>query len=268
MPKVKVNDINMYYEIHGEGFPIVMIMGGGVPHDLWDEKLIEELSKRYKTILFDNRGIGQTDKPDIKYSIKMFADDTVGLMDALKINRAHVFGISMGGNIAQEIALNYPDRVAKLVLCASSAGFKFLSKLFLRIFGKIIFFVLKRKMKTAESTYELFKPRLYTEEFIKENPDHIEELKPKLLKHTPSFEDYKRQYDAVFTIKQRDRLKNISTPTLILHGKKDAIASYKYGLELAELIPYSKLALFEKSSHSLFVEEPEKVIPILLEFLA
>ena len=82
MPKVKVNDIEIYYEIHGDGFPLVMIMGLSANIDWWELPLIEELSKQFKVIIFDNRGAGRTDKPAMDFSIKMFADDTVGLMNA------------------------------------------------------------------------------------------------------------------------------------------------------------------------------------------
>ena len=120
--KVKVNDINMYYEIHGEGFPLVMIQGIGQSSLMWPPIFLDEVSKSFKIIIFDNRGAGRTDKPDIEYSIKMFADDTIGLMDALNIERAHVLGYSMGGIIAQELVLNYPKRVEKLVLCSTDCG--------------------------------------------------------------------------------------------------------------------------------------------------
>ena len=122
MPKTKSNDINIYYEVHGKGFPLVMIMGLGGNVFQWDPTLIREMSKRYKTVIFDNRGAGRTDAPKIDYSPKMFADDTVRLMDELKMQKAHILGLSMGGGIAQEIALSYPQRLEKLILCCTSCG--------------------------------------------------------------------------------------------------------------------------------------------------
>ncbi len=257
----------MYYEIHGEGFPLVMIIGASASLEWWDEYLIEELSKKYKTVVFDNRGMGQTDKPDIKYSIKMFADDTAGLMTGLNIDRAHILGISMGGMIAQELVLNYPERIEKLVLCATNCRYKFSYRVTAKLFVKIGYFYVKRKMKTPEGFAETTIPRVFTEEFIKGNPDFIEEIRLKYIKYTPQFEDWKRQAEAVLKVNTRKRLKSIDTPTLILQGKKDRLISYKYALELAELIPYSNLALFENSPHHLFTEEPERVIQTLLEFL-
>jgi pimeloyl-ACP methyl ester carboxylesterase len=81
MPKVKVNDIRVYYEVHGEGFPLVMIHGLGANLDWWDPRMVRELSKRFMTVTFDNRGAGRTDVSDRRYTIRLFADDTVALMD-------------------------------------------------------------------------------------------------------------------------------------------------------------------------------------------
>ncbi|MEM3703331.1 MAG: alpha/beta hydrolase, partial [Candidatus Bathyarchaeia archaeon] len=122
MPKIKVNDVNLYYEIRGQGFPFVMITGLGGNIDYWDIRLLDELSKRFKLVLFDNRGSGRSDVSDRQYTIKLLAEDTVGLMNALGIPKAHIFGLSMGGMIAQELALNFPEKVEKLILCSTFCG--------------------------------------------------------------------------------------------------------------------------------------------------
>ena len=122
MSRVKVNDIKMYYDVQGEGFPLVMVMGFLGSASCWDPRMMAPLSDKFKVLVFDNRGAGRTDVSEREYSIKLFASDTVGLMDALNIPRAHVLGISMGGMIAQEVALNYPERVEKLVLASTFCG--------------------------------------------------------------------------------------------------------------------------------------------------
>ena len=264
MPSIKVNDINMEYEIHGEGFPLVMIMGLGGSLEWWGAPLIEELSKHYKTVIFDNRGVGKTDKPEITYTIKMFADDTIGLMNALKIERAHVLGISMGGMIAQELVLDYPERVEKLVLCSTAASMGRI----LRFLARIMIWVIKGKMKTPEKTRDMFIPQLFTKEFIKENWDKIEEAKQTIFKSIATYDEFKRQLKATTKFDSRKRLKNIDKPVLIMHGKKDSMITYKASLKIAQLIPYPKLALFDNSAHAIFTQEPEKVITTLLEFLA
>jgi len=117
IPKIKVRDIDIYYEIHGSGFPLVMIILFST--NWWDPTLIDDLSKCFTVILFDSRGVGKTDDTDSDYPFKTLADDTIGLLDALNIERTHFFGISGGGSVVQEIALSYPERVEKLVLCST-----------------------------------------------------------------------------------------------------------------------------------------------------
>ena len=110
MPKVKVNHIQMFYEVHGEGFPLIMIQGLTANTSRWDPRWIRTLSEEFKIIAFDNRGAGRTDISDREYSVKLLADDTADLMAALGIPRANVLGMSMGGMIAQELVLNYPEK--------------------------------------------------------------------------------------------------------------------------------------------------------------
>jgi len=121
MPTVKVGDINMYYEIHGEGEPLLLTAGGGMGLAGWARQT-PEFSEKYRVIVFDNRGAGRTDAPDTPYSIEMMADDTAGLLDALGIEKAHILGLSMGGMIAQEFALKYPQRVKSLILATTTAS--------------------------------------------------------------------------------------------------------------------------------------------------
>src|SRR2546421_5543706 len=120
MPYVKVNDIQMYYEMHGDGESLVVILGLGTDVSEWDG-IIRWLAEKYKVLAFDNRGAGRTDKPDIPYSIEMMAQDTEELMNALAIERASILGISMGGRIALALALRHPERVEKLILVSTSA---------------------------------------------------------------------------------------------------------------------------------------------------
>src|SRR5271168_1691355 len=122
MPTVRVNDIEMHYEIHGKGTPLVH--SGGLAGDAraWTRQ-IEHLARHYQVLAFDNRGTGRTSCPDMPYSTRLFATDTVGLMDAIGIKRAHICGISMGGCIVQEVAINHPDRVISLIINCSFAKF-------------------------------------------------------------------------------------------------------------------------------------------------
>ena len=115
MPKVRVNGIELHYEESGSGDPLLMIMGFGGDHQAWAFQ-VPAFAEGYRVITFDNRGAGQSEGPDVAYSTRMMADDAVGLLDVLRIERAHVLGVSMGGMIAQEVALNHPRRVRSLQL--------------------------------------------------------------------------------------------------------------------------------------------------------
>lgn len=124
------------------------------------------------------------------------------------------------------------------------------------------------KLKTAEDIVEYSIPSLFTEEFMNENPDFLEKVRKKMLIAPIPPEFFKRQFNAILKHNTRKRLRTLDTPTLIMHGKRDALVSYRGSLILAETIPYAKLALFEKTAHSLFSHEPERVIKTLLDFLS
>ncbi len=269
MPHVKVNDINMYYEIHGDGFPLVLIMGLGgnadwwkIDPDLW-ELWILKFSKNFKTIIFDNRGAGRTDKPDIEYSIKMFADDTVGLMDALNIEKSHVLGMSMGGTIAQELVLNYPERVEKLVLgCTHCGGGRQIIPS-----PEVMENLAKIPEVTPEEGAKLMISLTFTEDFIKNNPDVIERYHQYILKDPMPEFSLQRQLFAVMRFNAGRRLKKVNTPTLIVHGKKDVLVPVKNAEILAKLIPGSKTFLLDNAGHSYYYPNPERVREGILEFL-
>ena len=222
MPKIQVNDIEIYYEIHGEGFPIVMIHGFSANLDWWPQSLISELSKTFKVFIFDNRGAGRTDKSDMEYSIRLFADDTAGLMDALNIKKAFIIGLSMGGMIAQELTLNYPEKVEKLILCGTYCGG---SKSTLPSEETMSILMRDREIISQEEAVREWIPLLFSKDFIMKNPEYIENLvKRALIAPIPPY-NYQLQESATFHFNLGRKLKEIKTPTLILHGEKDTMLS-------------------------------------------
>lgn len=251
----------MYYEIHGEGFPFLMIMGLSCDVNWWTPEILNTIEQNFKTIVFDNRGVGRSDKPDINYSIKMFADDTIGLMDALNIEKAHILGLSMGGFIAQEIALSYPERVEKLVLCGTHCG----GTKALVPSNEAIDFLLNLPEEPIEYVNG-FIPLLFTKTYIENNPDFIESYKQRMLKIPFNLSSYKRQLQALSFSAAR-RLKNINIPTLILHGKKDILIPPGNAEILAKGIPNARKVILDNVAHFLFQPNPEEVTNLISEFL-
>jgi pimeloyl-ACP methyl ester carboxylesterase len=264
MSKAKVNDIQVYYEVHGEGFPLIMIMGLGGNIDWWDPRMTREISQKFKTFVFDNRGAGRTDVSDRKYTIKLFADDTAGLMDALGLSKAHVLGISMGGMIAQELVLNYPEKVEKLVLCSTNCGG---TKSVPPSENVMRMLMADRSDVSLEEVARMTIALLLTEDFIKKNPDFVELATQQVLKAPISNEAFMRQLNAIMEFDTFDRLPQIRVPTLILHGKHDVLVPSENGSILAEAIRNAKLIYLEKSAHAL-AEEMTEVISLLKNFLA
>ena len=121
MPYISVNGISLYYEIHGSGEPLLLLQGLGYPCEMWFSQ-VPVFSKDFTTIIFDNRGTGRSDKPDEVYTIQQMAGDTIALLNDLGVPLAHILGVSMGGLIAQEMAIEFPDRVKKLVLISTHYG--------------------------------------------------------------------------------------------------------------------------------------------------
>ena len=236
MPTIKVNDINIYYEIHGEGFPYVMISGSPCDVNWWIPEQIEAPSKYFKTIIFDNRGSGRTDKSVMDYSIKM---------------------------IAQEIALNYPERVEKLVLCCTHCGG---SKQVYPSNEIIQMMMTPRKMTPEELVNEILS-LCFKDDFFKNNPDFIESYKQRILKIPISLDSYQRQVSAEMGFSTAMRLKKIEAPTLILHGTEDVLVPPKNAEILAKRIPGAKMIMLDKTAHFLFQPYPERVSIMINDFL-
>jgi len=263
MPKVKVNDIQMYYEVKGKGFPLVMISGLGGNLAGWDPRSIRALSKKFKLVLFDNRDAGRTNTSKREYTMETFADDTAGLMNALGISKAYIFGQSMGGMIAQEFVLNYPEKTAKLVLCSTHCGGSKAIQPSQKVSRML---TTDRSTMSQEEYIRWILPIGYTDDFIKSKFDVLKIRLQRSFRYPISEAGYKRQLNAIGKFSAYERLPQIKAPTLILHGKKDVLIPPENGAILAKAIQNAKLVFFEKSAHSL-TEEIERVIKAITEFL-
>lgn len=265
MPKTKVKDINIYYEIDGEGDAIAMIMGlgGGIP---WLSRQIPVLSQHYQVIAFDNRGTGYSDAPDIPYTMEMMAADLAGLLENVGIKAAHVFGISMGGMIAQHFALLYPEKVKSLILGATTCGGTH------RITPdaeamKVLFDMERLQKMTPEERARETLPVVFTQEFIDNNQEFIDQLMAKMSGHVSPPHGYNRQVEAVIGHDTYERLPDIKVPALVIAGDADKLVPAENSRIIASRIPNAELVILQGMKHGFNIEAADEVNDIVLRFL-
>jgi pimeloyl-ACP methyl ester carboxylesterase len=262
---ISSNGQDIYYEVHGKGQPLILIMGIGYDATLWGLYQIPELSKEFKVIVFDNRDSGRSSQAADSYAITDMADDVAGLMDGLEIEKAHILGISMGGMIALEFALRYPNRLDKLILTGTSAasgramfdpisiwnfvkqhdseGITFASQQFLWLFSSDFL----RNHQAVEDTITM----------LASNPNPI------------TAEAFARQAAAYVQHDALERIGGIQASTLVVTGEKDRLTPPWIGRELADAIPGATFQLIEGpgSSHVLPLERPEDFNRTTISFL-
>ena len=258
---VRVGDIDIAYQERGRGEPIILIMGLTGTMDLWAPKLLEELAKSYRTIIFDNRGMGYTTASDKEFSIELFAADTAGFMDGLGIEHAHILGWSMGTYVAQELVLNHPDKVDKLILYGADCGGE------RAIYpDKWILDILKGDVDQTEDIGMLLLTTLFPPEWMKANPDPTAYFPMPM--ETTSAENLARQYAAW----QKwggsySRLSRISKPTLLITGTDDINTPWQNSLIMVEHIPEAWLVQFKGGGHGVMYQYPKEFSRVLLTFL-
>jgi len=264
MPIFNYKDVEINYLKRGKGEPLLMFQGLGQSIGSWTFQ-IPFFKRRMMVIALDNRGIGKSSRPNYPYTMDMFLEESIALLEHLQIeDQLHVIGISMGGMIAQQFALKYPKKVKTLVLLATAA---YMSPEPL---------IKKYKhFKEDLSLDEVFKERLdlmFSHDFIKkvqQDENLFETLKKKLvLENPPRMQDYTNRGAVLAEHDTRDSLHKISQPTLILTGSEDKIIPAEESKFLHEKIPNSKLEIIEGYGHgSLLIEDFERINNIIWDFI-
>jgi pimeloyl-ACP methyl ester carboxylesterase len=260
MPKVKIGDINMYYEVHGKGETLVLIGGGGASVEMAAPAQIPVYSSEYQLVLFDNRGAGQSDKPDIPYTTAMMADDLAGLLDVIGIKSAHICGTSMGGMIAQQFALRYPERVKSLILQSTYCGGP--NSILPEETMSISMGPKLAPEKLARKMIEL----MITQEFIKQNPALIRQMLAVMSKNLAPSPGMRGQGQAVKSHNTYERLPRIKAPTLVIHGDADRALPVTNSRIIASRIPGAELVILKNAGHIL-IEAGDEPNRIMLDFL-
>ena len=259
MPVSKVNGINIYYEIHGEGEPV--IFGNGVFQNTsgWINQL-PVFSKDYQVILYDMRGQGQSDKPENPYSFEIHAEDQKALLQDLGISKVHHVGISYGAELGLVFALKYPDMLKSLVVCSAVS---FVGPLLLKMCQLWRYAC---ALEDPELFYYATLPLNFSETFLREQTAVLEQAKARYV-HL-DFPPLVRLIDAFLMLNITNQLPQIKIPTCVIAGEKDILKpAYPYSKLIHDKIPNSEMVIVPDSGHALMFDKPEEFNSIVLGFL-
>jgi pimeloyl-ACP methyl ester carboxylesterase len=263
--KVEKNGQTLYWESHGEGTPLILVMGIGYDSSLWHLHQVPFFSKHFQTIVFDNRDVGRSSLATGSYTIGDMADDVAGLMDGLAIERAHLLGISMGGMIGQEFALRHPHRLDKLVLTGTGAATARAK------FDPISVWSFVKNQDSQGLTFaaqQFF--WLFSESFLRNHEAVDQTLQMLASNPNPvSADAFQRQADAYVKHDTVDRLGQVVAPTLVISGEQDRLTPPWICREVADAIPNSEFMLItgDGSSHVTPLERPDDFNRAALAFL-
>lgn len=252
--------MTLYTEERGEGDPLLLLTGLGYAIWSW-QRQIPAWSQQFRCIAIENRGTGRSPKPPGPYSIEELADDAAEALDG---RRAHVAGFSMGGYIAQTVALRHPQLVEKLVLVCTGTG----GRDYLETPPETIATWEANADRTPAEFARATMPLSFRPGWTDEHPGEFEQLLRDRLEHPTPPACWRAQYDACWRfIGQHTPVEAITAPTLVVHGDADRIVPYENGGELARRIRESQLVPFSGAGHLLFLEEPERFNSVVTTFL-
>jgi pimeloyl-ACP methyl ester carboxylesterase len=266
VPYAAVQGRKVYYELHGEhpGVPLALVMGMGGSCQGWLPLQVPEFSRQRRTLIFDHRGVGETDDPGGPFTTADLADDTAGLLDSLGIERADVLGAFMGGMIAQQLALRHADRIDRIVLVGTWARADAKRRLLLQQW---------RDLARAESSIDLMvrERLLWTlQDATLEQTDLIDAMVTFFTRDGAPFtpELFVRQAEACLEHDTADRLREICHKTLVICGRHDQLTPPKFHRELADEIPNAALVTIAYGAHLVMAESAEHFNHAVLQFLA
>jgi len=259
---VKIGEMRLAVEIHGGGPPLLLLNGIGLDRSAWSSQ-IGPLAKAYRVIAFDARGAGQSDAPPGPYTTAQMADDAFAVLDALGVERAHLLGQSMGGLVAQEMALARPERVLSLLLAASAARLPPLARHVIDLWTRLLRAGVPREIFLREQLAWVFMESFY------EDGEKVTSVVNALASVSgPSPEGFAGQAAACLGHDASGRLTRIEAPCRVLVGRQDMLLPVSVSEALAREIPGATLAILEGGGHGFAAEIAEEFNGAVLEFLA
>jgi 3-oxoadipate enol-lactonase len=259
MAFVENQGVQIYWDEQGQGEPVLLIMGLGWASPMW-HRTRPVLAERYRTIALDNRGVGRSDMPPGPYSIALMASDAASVLDAADIESTHVYGISMGGMIAQEFALQYPERVRSLILGCTAAG----GPTALRAEPEVLE-VLTRRDLSPDASVAASNPFIYDSATP---PERLDEDTAIRKQWWPNPVGYMAQFQGIIAWEAYSRLPQIAAPTLVIHGETDRLIPPGNAKLVAAKIRGAKLVMIPHASHIFPTDQPEAAHHAVLEFLS
>ena len=253
----------LHYEVHGQGDPVLMIMGLGSSAKAW-YRLLPHIAGHHKAIVFDNRGTGRSDRVSGRLSMDDLVCDALAVLDAAGERRAHVLGASMGGMIAQHVALDHRERVKSLTLCCTSPVGRNGAPPW-----RLLASVAIRPIVGRERTNGLIAPALYAKRTRGEQPERVQEdQRIRAADETPAATHY-AQLGAVAGHDTRRRLSELrGIPTAVVHGDEDTLVPTERGREIAAAIPGAKLVIIPGAAHLMTIDAEEETAAAILQHLA
>jgi pimeloyl-ACP methyl ester carboxylesterase len=255
--------VKIAYEIRGDGEPLALVHGLAYDRNGWG-RFPDLLAQRFRVVLIDNRGVGESDEPEGPYAVAQMAADVVAVLDDAGIERTNLFGVSLGGYIAQELALAYPERLAKLVLASTAPGGPKAHPMpaaGLEAFGKY-------PTMEREAGLRLMVENSLGERGVRDLPGLVDEIFAYRLAHAPSLAAWQAQAYAGATFDSYDRIGAIQAPTLVVQGGADNVVDPRNAELLGELIPNARVEIVPERGHLLVWEDSERVAELVMEFLS
>lgn len=263
MPFSKSTNVSLYYDVVGEGPALCLINGYRLSSAAWPRPFINRLATRCQVITFDNRGTGHSTKPAAGYDIVTLARDVVGLLDDLGRSRVHLLGFSMGGAIAQDLAIRYSRRVDRLILFGTFCGGIWAEPASYSVFKHL----LATESQTPEQAARQAWPVTYTPEYLAANAEEVEQQMRRELEHpTPTFVA-ERQMEALRKFDSYLDLPRIHASTLVATGADDVLVRPRNSSILAARIPNARLEMLADLGHRAIWEAPEEIADVIGDFL-
>jgi len=260
MPKAIIDGFEIYYEIHGNGSPVLLVPGLGGAGSYWNPN-VAELAKYFKVIVHDHRGTGRSTHSKIRYSVEQMADDMIKLMDALKLEKAHIIGHSAGGMMGQIAAAKHSERIMSLVLYSSVTKATPWLRRCVELRRELI---LKSGIEAYVKAVPIF---LHTYWWVDENIAKLEENEKEIIKTISDPEIQVSRIDATLAFDGYQYLKKISIPTLVCCAKDDVLTPIHFSKEIAAIIPNCKTYWFERGGHAVSQTLPDQFNRVVISFI-